>query len=106
MTKNKLVYSTNPDQKLEEEEPQNDLNLDASSQKLRIRLETKHRAGKKATIIHGFEGSENELEHLSKKLKSKLGVGGSAKDGEIILQGDYVQKAKDLLVLLGYKNTK
>lgn len=106
MAKNKLVYSTNPDQKLEEEEPQNDLNLDASSQKLRIRLETKHRAGKKATIIHGFEGSENELEQLSKKLKSKLGVGGSAKDGEIILQGDYVQKAKDLLVLLGYKNTK
>ena len=84
----------------------NDLNKEISSQKLRIRLETKHRAGKKATIIYGFEGSDNELEVLAKQLKTKLGVGGSVKDGEIIIQGDYVQKTKDLLIQLGYKNTK
>jgi translation initiation factor 1 len=106
MSKNKLVYSTNPDYSLEENEEQNDLNKETSSQKLRIRLETKHRAGKKATIIHGFEGSDNELESLAKQLKTKLGVGGSVKDGEIIIQGDYAQKTKDLLIQLGYKNTK
>jgi len=106
MSKNKLVYSTNPNYSLDEEEGQSDLNLEVSSQKLRIRLETKHRAGKKATIIHGFQGSDNELESLAKQLKTKLGVGGSVKEGEIIIQGDYVQKVKDLLIQLGYKNTK
>jgi len=104
--KNKLVYSTNPNQKLNEEEENEDLNLEKSSQILRIQLETKHRAGKKATVILGFKGSESELEDLAKTLKTKLGVGGSAKDNEIIIQGDYVQKAKDLLISLGYKNTK
>lgn len=104
--KNKLVYSTNPNQKLNEEVENEDLNLEKSSQVLRIQLETKHRAGKKATVILGFKGSESELEALAKTLKTKLGVGGTAKDNEIIIQGDYVQKAKDLLISLGYKNTK
>lgn len=104
--KNKLVYSTNPNQKLNEEVENEDLNLEKFSQVLRIQLETKHRAGKKATVILGFKGSESELEALAKTLKTKLGVGGTAKDNEIIIQGDYVQKAKDLLISLGYKNTK
>jgi translation initiation factor 1 len=105
--KNKLVYSTNPNQPLDsDKEEQVDLNLDSNKQVLRVRLETKQRAGKKATIIAGFEGSDAELEVLSKTLKTKLGVGGSVKDGEILIQGDYVQKAKLLLMSLGYKNTK
>lgn len=106
MSKNKLVYSTNPNQQLEEEEMEEDLNLDSNSQKLRIRLETKQRAGKKASIVNGFQGSESELEALAKQLKTKLGVGGSVKEGEIIIQGDYVNKLKELLIQLGYKNTK
>lgn len=106
MGKNKLVYSTNPDQSLEEDALESDFNLEKSTQQLRIRLETKQRAGKKATIIHGFKGSANELEVLAKLLKTKLGVGGTVKDGEIIVQGDYVQKTKELLLQLGYKNTK
>lgn len=106
MSKNKLVYSTNPNQNMEEEELEEDLNLDSNSQKLRIRLETKQRAGKKASIVNGFQGSESELEALAKLLKTKLGVGGTVKDGEIIIQGDYVTKLKDLLIQLGYKNTK
>lgn len=105
--KNKgLIYSTNPNQELESDIPEEDLNLDACSQILRLRLETKHRAGKKATIITGFRGSENELLDLSKKMKTKLGVGGTVKDGEIIIQGDYMQKSRDLLLQLGYRNTK
>jgi translation initiation factor 1 len=106
MSKNKLVYSTNPNQNLEEENLEEDLNLDSSNQKLRIRLETKQRAGKKASIVNGFQGSESELEALAKQLKTKLGVGGTVKDGEIIIQGDYVAKLKELLIKLGYKNTK
>jgi translation initiation factor 1 len=106
MSKNKLVYSTNQNLNLEDDDLDDDLNLSFASQKLRIRLETKQRAGKKASIINGFQGSENELEALAKLLKTKLGVGGTVKDGEIIIQGDYVGKLKDLLVQLGYKNTK
>lgn len=102
----KLVYSTNPDQSIENKEVQEDLNIEKSNQRLRIRLETKQRAGKKATIIQGFEGSDNEIELLAKTLKTKLGVGGTVKDGEIIIQGDYQQKLKELLLNLGYKNTK
>jgi translation initiation factor 1 len=106
MSKNKLIYSTNPNQSLKDEVEDEDMSLEASSQKLRIRLETKQRAGKKATIIHGYQGSDTELEALAKKLKTKLGVGGSVKEGEIIIQGDYIAKAKELLIQLGYKNTK
>lgn len=106
MSKNKLVYSTDPNQPLDEENLDPDLGLEPKLQKLRIRLETKQRGGKKATIIHGFLGSNVELESLAKSLKTKLGVGGSAKDGEIIIQGDYTAKAKALLIQLGYTDTK
>ena len=106
MSKNKLVYSTNPDYSLEESEQYNDLNKEISSQKLRIRLETKHRAGKKATIIYGFEGSDNELEVLAKQLKTKLGVGGSVKDGEIIIQGDYRDRIMKMLQDKGFKTKR
>ena len=91
---------------MEDDDLEEDLNLDSNHQKLRIRLETKQRAGKKATIVNGLQGSGSELEDLAKQLKTKLGVGGTVKEGEIIIQGDYVTKLKDLLIQLGYKNTK
>jgi len=106
MGKNKLVYSTNPHQSLNEDEVEDIETPEPDSQKLRIRLETKQRAGKKATVIHGFVGSLNDLETLAKQLKTKMGVGGTVKDGEVIIQGDYASKVKDLLISLGYKNTK
>ena len=105
MSKKNLVYSTNPNWKEEIEEDELETSA-VQHQKLRIRLETKHRGGKKATIVAGFQGNESDLEALSKTLKTKLGTGGSAKDGEIIIQGDYVTKLKTLLIQLGYKDTK
>lgn len=105
MSKKNLVYSTNPNWKEEIEEDEFETSP-VQHQKLRIRLETKHRGGKKATIVAGFQGTESDLEALSKTLKTKLGTGGSAKEGEIIIQGDYVSKLKALLIQLGYKDTK
>lgn len=100
-----IVYSTNPNYVQEEEE--GDMSsIGPESQKLRVRLETKQRAGKRATVVLGFQGTAEELETLAKTLKTKLGTGGSAKDGEIIIQGDYVMKVKDLLKTLGYRDTK
>ena len=75
-------------------------------QKLRIRLDTKHRAGKAVTLINGFIGKEEDVEDLGKKLKSFCGTGGSAKDGEIIVQGDQREKVMQWLVKNGYKQVK
>jgi translation initiation factor 1 len=72
-------------------------------QRLRIRLETKHRGGKTATIVTGFVGRPADLEDLGRRLKAHCGTGGSAKDGEIIIQGDQQAKVKALLLSLGYR---
>jgi translation initiation factor 1 len=101
----KIVYSTNPTWVPTEESDEMDT-LPIQQQKLRIRLETKQRGGKKATIVQGFVGTIDDLETLAKTIKVKLGTGGSAKDGEILIQGDYVSKTKELLLGLGYKDTK
>ena len=106
MSKKNIVYSTNPNWREEIEEDSTDSSISSNQQRLRVRLETKHRGGKKATIVAGFDGTEAEIEALAKTLKTKLGTGGSAKEGEIIIQGDYVAKLKALLILLGYKDTK
>ena len=100
-----FVYSTNPDFKFEEE-PQSFETLPPAQQKLRIRLDTKHRAGKAVTLIEGFIGKEGDLEELGKKLKSFCGTGGSAKDGEIIIQGDQREKVMLWLGKNGYSVAK
>lgn len=100
--KNNFVFSTNPNFEFEiEEEIIN--TLAPEKQFLKVLLDTKMRAGKKVTIISGFTGTTEDLEQLAKTLKVKLGVGGSTKNNEIIIQGDYVIKVKDLLKSLNYK---
>jgi translation initiation factor 1 len=96
-----LVYSTDPDFIPASDEPEAET-LPVSQQKLRIRLETKHRGGKAATVITGFIGRDDDLESLSKKLKTHCGTGGSAKDGEIIIQGDQRPKVLAWLLQQGY----
>ena len=100
-----FVYSTDPDFSFEEEQA-NAETLSPTQQKLRIRLDTKHRAGKAVTLIEGFIGKMEDLEDLGKKLKSFCGTGGSAKDGKIIVQGDQREKVLQWLVKNGYKQVR
>jgi translation initiation factor 1 len=100
-----FVYSTDPDFSFEEEQSTTETLLPAQ-QKLKVRLDTKHRAGKAVTLVDGFAGKEEDLEELGKKLKSFCGTGGSAKDGEIIVQGDQREKVLQWLLNNGYKLAK
>lgn len=100
-----FVYSTNPNFSFEEEQS-NTVTLPPEQQKLKIRLDAKHRAGKAVTLVDGFVGKEDDLEELGKKLKSFCGTGGSAKDGEIIVQGDQREKVMQWLRKNGYLNVK
>ena len=100
-----FVYSTDPNFSFEEER-ENNVTLPAAEQKLRIRLDTKQRAGKAVTLVDGFIGQEPDLEDLGKKLKGFCGTGGSAKDGEIIVQGDQREKVLQWLLKNGYRKTK
>lgn len=102
---NGFVFSTDPNFKLEDDEPAQET-LPAAQQKLRIRLETKHRGGKAVTLVTGFIGTDADLEDLGKKLKNFCGTGGSAKDGEIIIQGDQRDKVLQWLLKNDYKQTK
>lgn len=100
-----FVYSTDPGFRFEEEHTTADT-LPASAQQLRVYLDTKHRAGKAVTLIGGFKGKDEDLQELGKKLKSFCGTGGSAKNGEIIIQGDQRDKVMQWLQKNGYKNSK
>lgn len=100
-----FVYSTDPNFSFEEEQSAKETILPAQ-QKLKVKLDTKHRAGKAVTLVDGFIGKEEDLEELSKKLKSFCGTGGSAKDGEIIIQGDQRGKLISWLVKNGFILTK
>ncbi len=101
-----VVYSTNPDFNYECIEEEQAETLPKNQQKLRVGIEKKGRGGKTVTIIKGFIGSEEDLKDLSKWLKTKCGVGGSAKEGEIIIQGDFKQRIIELLKVEGYTQTK
>ena len=100
-----FVYSTDPDFHFEEQN-QNIDTLSPAHQKLRIRLDTKHRAGKAVTLIEGFLGKDEDLQELGKKLKTFCGTGGSAKDSEIIIQGDQREKVIQWLKKNGYSQTR
>ena len=103
--KNGIVYSTNPDYAFDYGEEET-ITLEPTKQNLRVMLDKKQRAGKKVTLITGFQGSNYDLAVLGKELKSACGVGGSVKDGEILLQGDFREKALALLQEKGYTKTK
>jgi translation initiation factor 1 len=96
-----LVYSTDPNFSVEEEQEEQET-LSISEQKLKVKLDTKQRAGKVVTLVEGFIGSLSDLESLGKQLKTKCGTGGSAKDGQIIIQGDYKIKVIENLQKMGY----
>ncbi len=98
-----VVYSTNPDFTYEEDRVEEEETLEPRQQKLRLSLSKKHRAGKEVTLVTNFVGRKEDLERLGKTLKQKCGVGGSVKDGEIIIQGDQREKLKAILSKLGYR---
>lgn len=101
-----LVYSTDPNFKIEEAVTDNEATLLPAQQKLKIRLDKKHRAGKMVTLIEGFIGKEADREEMGKKLKTFCGTGGSVKDGEIIVQGDNRDKVLQWLLKNGYTAAK
>ncbi|NOT51363.1 MAG: translation initiation factor [Chitinophagaceae bacterium] len=100
-----FVYSTDPNFSFEEDQNSAET-LQPAQQKLKVRLDAKHRAGKAVTLVEGFIGKEEDLEGLGKKIKSFCGTGGSAKDGEIIVQGDQREKVMQWLMKNGYKQAK
>ena len=100
-----VVYSTNPDYDYDHDNEEVET-LPNQQQKLRVMIDRKKRKGKEVTLVTGFVGKEEDMKALGKLLKSKCGVGGSAKDGEIIIQGNNKQKVIDLLKKEGYSQTK
>lgn len=100
-----FVYSTDPNFSFEQEQ-ENAETLLPAQQKLRVKLDAKNRGGKTVTLVDGFTGKADDLEDLGKKLKSFCGTGGSAKDGEIIVQGDQRDKVLQWLLKNGYSQTK
>ena len=101
-----IVYSTNPDFEYSYGDEKEQPTLPPDQQDLRIMLDKKARAGKQVTLVTGFVGSEDDLKYLGKFLKSKCGVGGTIKDGEILIQGNFREKVLKLLSDKGYKVKK
>lgn len=99
-------YSTDPDYYYDDGEDQEMETLAKNQQKLRVQLDKKKRGGKMATLVTGFVGVEDDLKDLGKTLKAKCGVGGSSKDGIILVQGDQCNKIVNLLKDMGYSQTK
>ncbi len=101
-----VVFSTNPDYDYSYEETEEQETLPKQQQVLRVQIDRKQRRGKEVTLITGFKGTKDDLKDLGKFLKSKCGVGGSVKNGEIIIQGNHKTKIIDLLKGDGYTQTK
>lgn len=98
-----VVFSTDPDYKYQEEEQEQVQTLPPEKQKLLVSIDRRNRGGKQVTLVSGFVGSDEDLAALGKTLKVKCGVGGSAKNGEITIQGDLRDKVTALLCSMGYK---
>jgi translation initiation factor 1 len=103
--KNGFVYSTDPNFRFEEGQSLS-ITLPPQEQKLRIKLETKHRGGKMATVVTGFAGTNEDGEQLARQLKNHCGTGGSFKDGEILVQGDQRDKVWQWLLQNRYSLSK
>ena len=100
-----IVYSTNPDFVYDTGEHETET-LSPEKQDLRVWLDRRQRAGKQVTLIKGFVGSDDDLKELAALLKNRCGTGGSAKEGEIIIQGDFRDRVVDILIQAGYKAKK
>ncbi len=101
-----IVYSTDPDFRREKHDPAEAKTLAPGDQNLKLRLETKHRAGKAVTIVDNFIGTAADQEDIGKKLKAFCGTGGSIKDGEILVQGDNREKILQWLLKNGFSQSK
>ncbi|MBC8084067.1 MAG: translation initiation factor [Hymenobacter sp.] len=101
-----VVYSTNPDFSYQTDEPAAAATPPPPQQQLRVQLDKKQRGGKQVTLVTGFVGTDADLQALGKLLKTKCGVGGNAKDGEVLVQGDFRDKVLAVLLKEGYKAKK
>jgi translation initiation factor 1 len=101
-----IVYSTNPNFNYQFDEEQEMETLPVNQQKLYVSIDRKQRGGKEVTLIEGFVGTEEDIKELGKKIKTKCGVGGSVKDNEILIQGNFKDKVFDLLTNDGYQVKK
>jgi translation initiation factor 1 len=101
-----IVYSTNPDYHFQEEEERSDKTVPKEKQLLRVSLDKRNRRGKAVTLITGYAGTDDDLQELGKMLKMKCGVGGTAKEGEIIIQGDHREKILGILQKEGYAKSR
>ena len=100
------IYSSNPNFNYEFEKEEVKETLPPTQQKLKVLLDKKQRNGKKVTLITGFTGTYEDIKELGRKLKTSCGTGGSVKDNEILLQGDFRDKVVSLLTVQGYKAKK
>ena len=101
-----MVYSTDPNFRFRTEEEPDIETPPAGKQDLRVWLDRRHRAGKQVTLVKGFVGSDEDLRELARLLKSRCGVGGTIKEGEIVIQGDFRDRVVDILLREGYRAKK